>query len=212
MAMKTAAGGRKVLSHSGSDVAYAVGDYEEYRSVYGYPKRYVMIHKVMPGEALSRSNIIGRVKEERVLGPDGNVVSVCFYTREDQWKRPGQARFFNSPEALLIACGMVPIVGMNATRETSDHALKVQQTAPAATVSKLPLELQGRITHGNILMLPKPRAQALLHAPGVKATTQLLLEGPKQASRSSKRKTAVKKIKRPAKPKKKAKLVKKRRR
>ncbi len=190
---RTGKGRLRLTSPAGAEAIYAIGNYEEYTSIYGYPKRGVHVHKIMPGEELSDYNKIGFIKEERIQGPDGKIVAVCFYTREDHWKKRGQARFFNTPEALLVACGMVPVLGLSATKETSERAFKEQQSDPTKVVSSLPVELQGRLTHGGMLALPKPAALKLLHGPngGGRNLTQLMIGADrKQASRSSARRTA----------------------
>jgi len=77
---------------------YRVGDVIEYGSIYGYQKNKFPVIDDASGST------VGHVKEELILGEDGEPVGRTYYTR-DIYKKSGQKRFYSSPEALILACG-----------------------------------------------------------------------------------------------------------
>lgn len=112
---------------------YVVGDAENYRSIYGYPKRRYRVHKLEPGEALKRNHDVhGYIKEERILDEHGNVVTTVFYEK-NYWRKDGLVRFYASPEALLIACGLIPLFGRSDDVEANRKASEISQEKPADT-------------------------------------------------------------------------------
>lgn len=81
-----------------SDKKYNIGDPVEYGSVYGYQKFKFPVIEETSGAT------VGYVKEEVILGEDGEPAGRTYYTR-DICKQHGQKRFYTSPEALVLACG-----------------------------------------------------------------------------------------------------------
>ena len=72
-----------------------------YTSMYGYPKDRIPVYRASDTEQTSP---IGFIKEEIVRGKDGAEVSRTYYERNG-WRDHGQPRFFDSPEALILAFG-----------------------------------------------------------------------------------------------------------
>ena len=77
---------------------YRVGEPILYTSIYGYPKRRFRIEDVATG------SVVGTAKEEIVPGVDGKESTRVFYTR-DISRNPPMLRFYDSPEALIVAFG-----------------------------------------------------------------------------------------------------------
>jgi hypothetical protein len=77
---------------------YKIGEAQPYGSIYGYSKLKYPVVVAKNGE------LVGYIKEERVLGADGSVVAKTYYTRD--LERPaGKERFYATPEALLVGFG-----------------------------------------------------------------------------------------------------------
>src|SRR3989304_1016326 len=84
----------KQLSQGVATTGYAIGEFENYTSIYGYPKRRLYIHQLSsPGEALTMDNRCGFIKEERIFDEAGNVVNTVFYEKNG-WRAHGTTRFF----------------------------------------------------------------------------------------------------------------------
>jgi hypothetical protein len=81
---------------------YYVGEPITYGSIYGYQKRRFPIYQT--GQLASTSSPVGSVKEEKIIGVNGDTVGVMFYERNG-WKKHGQQRFYHSIHALLEAVG-----------------------------------------------------------------------------------------------------------
>ena len=77
---------------------YRVGEPIHYTSIYGYPKRRFRIEDVATG------SVVGTAKEEIVPGVNGKESTRVFYTR-DISRNPPMLRFYDSPEALIVAFG-----------------------------------------------------------------------------------------------------------
>ena len=77
---------------------YRVGEPILYTSIYGYPKRRFRIEDVATG------SVVGTAKEEIVPGVNGKESTRVFYTR-DISRNPPMLRFYDSPEALIVAFG-----------------------------------------------------------------------------------------------------------
>jgi hypothetical protein len=77
---------------------YRVGEPIHYTSIYGYPKRRFRIVDVATGST------VGTAKEEIVPGVNGKESTRVFYTR-DISRNPPMLRFYDSPEALIVAFG-----------------------------------------------------------------------------------------------------------
>jgi hypothetical protein len=77
---------------------YRVGEPIHYTSIYGYPKRRFRIEDVATGQT------VGTAKEEIVPGVNGKESTRVFYTR-DISRNPPMLRFYDSPEALIVAFG-----------------------------------------------------------------------------------------------------------
>jgi len=80
------------------DRLYKIGDTTPYQSIYGYRKNRVAIIDVETGQS------VGDVKEERTPGIPGQPEITVYYTRGIN-KPHGTLRFYQSPEALVIALG-----------------------------------------------------------------------------------------------------------
>lgn len=137
---------------------YVVGDAENYRSIYGYPKRWYKVHRLEPGEELRENHPVhGYIKEERIGDEHGNVVTTVFYEKNG-WRRNGLIRFYASPEALLIACGKLPLYGRGEADIAANRKVaEVSQTPPAETPPIFLLGDPQPILKG----LPAPSTKAL---------------------------------------------------
>ena len=100
-------------------VKYVIGKPEQYTSIYGYKKNKLPVRKVDGGES------VGIIKEEEVLTAEGKRTGVMYYERNG-WKNYGQKRFYESPEALILACG--------------------GQIAPARDIAKQKAIAEGKVT------------------------------------------------------------------
>lgn len=139
---------KKLSSVQVAQTGYALGKYDEYRSIYGYPKRIIKVHHVTsPGQPISSAQVVGGIKEERIFDETGNVVGTCFYEKNG-WRRSGTVRFFATPEALLIACGKTPVVGLplEPQEEAHERAVELSQVKPIDQVPQLP------VTHPLLLL------------------------------------------------------------
>jgi hypothetical protein len=86
-----------------SDSYYALGEPEEYRSIYGYQKRRFQVYPT-DAEGNRNGGSVGKIKEEPLLDENGKLWGRCFYSRD--LSRPcGKYRFYPSPEALIAAFG-----------------------------------------------------------------------------------------------------------
>ena len=72
-----------------------------YTSMYGYPKDRIPVFLQSDTEQTSP---IGYIKEEIVRDKAGEETGRVYYTRAS-WRDHGQPRFFDSPEALIVAFG-----------------------------------------------------------------------------------------------------------
>ena len=87
-----------------NDKFYAVGEPEQYGSIYGYSKyRYPVYEVDEKGERINET-VIGLIKEEIMKDEDGEPVAKAYYTRN--LNRPhGLLRFYPTPRALIVAFG-----------------------------------------------------------------------------------------------------------
>jgi hypothetical protein len=106
---------------------YRVGEPIHYTSIYGYPKRRFRIEDVAAG------SVVGTAKEEIVPGVNGKESTRVFYTR-DISRNPPMLRFYDSPEALIVAFGgqLVPKI---VTKKPAKRAAK-KPVAKRRTVKK----------------------------------------------------------------------------
>lgn len=84
------------------DHKYRVGkEATQYTSIYGYQKRrYPVFDVTDPDNEL----FVGDIKQEIVKNTAGELCEPVYYTRD--FERPNEGlRFFNSPEALILAFG-----------------------------------------------------------------------------------------------------------
>lgn len=82
---------------------WVVGEAVDYGSIYGYPKRKIMVYRINPGQVAGQAEK-EYVKEELIVNENGEIAGVCYY--RGSFNRPsGKLRFYSSPEAFLIACG-----------------------------------------------------------------------------------------------------------
>ena len=77
---------------------YRIGRTKDYTSIYGYPKKMIMIEDADTGEE------VGGIKEEVTPGIPGQPDVKTYYERNG-WRKAGGLRFYQSPEALIIANG-----------------------------------------------------------------------------------------------------------
>ena len=80
------------------DKACKLGAKTEYRSIYGYQKYRVKVLDANTGDTL------GEIKEEVTPGVPGQA-DITVYYEKNRWRDQGKLRFYQSPEALIIACG-----------------------------------------------------------------------------------------------------------
>jgi hypothetical protein len=81
-----------------SERTYKIGAPVDYGSIYGYKK------KKYPVIGTESEQTIGFVKEEAVVGQNGKGVGLVYYTR-DLYRKCGQLRFYESPQAVIVAFG-----------------------------------------------------------------------------------------------------------
>lgn len=145
------------IVNTSEKTAYYVGDPQDYRSMYGYKKRWYAVHAVKPGQTAGSADAkVGCIKEEAIADENGDVVTVVFYTKD--FVRPsGMIRFFASPEALLIAFGLQPLIGR------SEEEQKIAQKKVKALTETKPSERPVMMFLGNVEMnqdlLPPPEKQ-----------------------------------------------------
>src|SRR5690606_2070841 len=118
------------IVNNSRQVVYAVDGNVKYRSIYGYPKRLIKVCKLQPGQFLNdQTPAFGYIKEERILDEHGDVVTTVFHEKNG-WRNVGNVRFYASPEALLIACGLLPILGRGNDEKAQLKARGVSQQPP----------------------------------------------------------------------------------
>jgi hypothetical protein len=89
--------------NSNKDQPVVIGESPtEYTSAYGYQKNKFPVFLQSDAE---QKDPIGWIKEERVLDQAGNEADRVYYARVYGWREKGQPRFFDSPQALLVAYG-----------------------------------------------------------------------------------------------------------
>ncbi len=172
-----------IVTNTGRGMAYYVDPIPvPYKSIYGYQKHGFNVYLLAPGETFSRGmRKYGFIKEERVGDENGNVVTVVFYSRMDEWRDSGKLRFFASPEALLIAMGKTPIVNRGNTDQAKAKLDRLGHQSPNATP---PMMYLGNVEL-NPQALPDLRGAPLLALPSplldeqaiIKAVTDKLTEG-----------------------------------
>ena len=105
---------------------FKIGEPNEYESVYGYQKQRFPVLNEQGGE-------VGAIKEELVMDGAGNVVAKMYYTRN--LTRPhGAKRFYDSPQALILAFGGTIDRTTTLTSVTVKHGKKhklVEETGEA---------------------------------------------------------------------------------
>ncbi len=109
---------------------YRVGEPIHYTSIYGYPKRRFRIET-------KDGHVVGHAKEEIVPGVNGKESTRVFYTRDISRNSP-MLRFYDSPEALIVAFGGQlerKAVKKPATKTSTKHAAK-KSVAKRRTVKK----------------------------------------------------------------------------
>jgi hypothetical protein len=176
-------------------VAYHVGEVQPYQSIYGYPKRRRYVYRLKPGESPEGSgswrnpgNCIGYVKEERIADENGNVVTTVFYEKNG-WRKHGLVRFYASPEALLIGCGLTPVLGLG---DKADATAKIKELSQQVPEDTPPLLLLGNVQPNGALMLTHDKTPALPAPPRRKRSV-------KKSARKPTRKVAKKVLTRGAK-------------
>jgi hypothetical protein len=152
---------------------YRVGSAIAYTSMYGYPKNRFPVYEI--GESGGEGQNVGEIKEERVIGADGQVATMCYYEK-NRWRSHGKDRFYASCEALILAVGGTMYV---ATPVVITKA-SVDETSAGTTVKK-------------------PRAKAPVPAKSrakVKAKTRVKAKVAKTSSRKmlTTRATSTKKV------------------
>jgi len=75
-----------------------LGEKQKYASIYGYPKFRYPVIEVSTGQAL------GLIKEEVTPGIPGQP-DITVYYEKNRWRDHGKLRFYQSPEALVLALG-----------------------------------------------------------------------------------------------------------
>ena len=127
--------------------AYRLGETVQYRSIYGYRKNRVALLDAATGDN------VGWIKEEVVPGLPGQPDITCHYEKNG-WRPSGKLRFYQSPEAMVLALGGT----IDASRLTPPE--------PAAE-----LELQHEVKDKAVIKraAPKPAKKARKPAARVKA-------------------------------------------
>jgi hypothetical protein len=120
------------IVNNSRQTVYLVGDAREYRSVYGYPKRIYDVHRLQPGARVGESTRIGGIKEERIADENGQIVTTVVYEKNN-WRNRGLIRFYASPEALLIACGLTPLYKRGDTTQATEMIAEASQQKPKDT-------------------------------------------------------------------------------
>ena len=75
-----------------------LGEKQKYASIYGYPKYRYPVIEVSTGQTL------GLIKEEVTPGLPGQPDMTVYYEK-NRWRPHGKLRFYQSPEALILALG-----------------------------------------------------------------------------------------------------------
>ena len=75
-----------------------LGEKQKYASIYGYPKFRYPVIEVRTGQTL------GLIKEEVTPGIPGQP-DITVYYEKNRWRDHGKLRFYQSPEALVLALG-----------------------------------------------------------------------------------------------------------
>lgn len=109
---------------------------EAYTSMYGYRKYRIWVDQVTETGSLMQSKI-GWIKQEPLIGPNGDVVGSIYYERNG-WRKSGHPRFFSTPEALMEAAGMALYVSL------AEAMAAAAQVAPADVV--IPVVVMDTVT------------------------------------------------------------------
>lgn len=149
---------------------HILGDWIAYRSMYGYPKRRRRILAVAPGSPTSDGTNIGVLKEEKLIGDDGQPIGNIYYERGGLRKR-GQPRFFGSLKAACVTFGLTMLVEPDDSQSINTlRTPALQAGEPTRTVAKL-------IKKAPVRMLKKGE-----HKYGLKAIAEKLNVGTRTAA------------------------------
>ena len=120
-----------------------IGEPVKYQSMYHYSKFRFPVISSETGSA------VGWVKQEKVVDENGDESGTTYYTRDFE-KPHGMKRFYNSPQALVIALGgQIDRTKPNplaAVLNTPDEPLLNETTGEAVTETEAPLaKLQAKL-------------------------------------------------------------------
>jgi hypothetical protein len=113
-----------------------LGEKQRYQSIYGYAKfRYPVIE-------IATGSVFGSIKEEVTQGIPGQP-DITVYYEKNRWRDHGKLRFYQSPEALILALGgqidtsrLLPqemeLEGKPVIRRTSETIKRKAAKAPMA--------------------------------------------------------------------------------
>lgn len=107
---------------------YKLGEKKPYTSIYGYAKYRIPVFDAETGAEA------GWIKEEVTPGIPGQPDITAYYERNG-WRPPGKLRFYQSPEALIIAFGgQIETTGIVAVEPKK--VIKARKTAKKVAAKK----------------------------------------------------------------------------
>ena len=133
------------------NITYVVGQPETYTSMYGYQKiKY-------PVREEGKTSVVGWIKEEKLLAPNGYVIGNVYYTKQD-WRKHGQTRFFNTPEDLIENFGgKVGRVVPNKEPTVADTGFAENPVVLGVTLEARLTALEDKVA---VLAAPRPAKEA----------------------------------------------------
>ena len=157
--------------------AYRLGETVQYGSIYGYRKNRLMLLDAATGDN------VGWIKDEVVPGLPGQPDVTCYYEKNG-WRPSGKLRFYQSPEAMVLALGgtidasrLTPVAEGALQDEVKDKAV-VKRAAPN-------LAKKAR----------KPAAKVKARKPVVKSSARKALKPTRKPAKKAAKKNSTRKRK-----------------